>query len=528
MRTYVEIPQIGRVSGEITLYQDSLNTGKSEEVGRSNGFFIMVRGRLINEDDSHFGTGESSYQTFNRLHAVLYADGLDDSLVASREAVLAEARNAFQQYLLAKYNEVRNWYENYLSELDVEEAVGTRLEAVPGFLARLPLRYAIERARTEEWTILHGIRLPAKGTEMKTAITGFESAPLDVVDPLAVFDASSGTLRVNTNHPFYLNFHDDTEEIEEIAVAEVLLEAYLYEAGYSPEEVMSLMRRRDDLLRALVRQYPRSVTAIADRLRNSVHDYLELEHACHGAFEVLGFQVAPMGGPGKPDGLAEAPLAPGISRKQAKGQERSYKLTYDAKSTKHDKVKSKDLGLATVARHRTDFAADYAVVIAPDFESEEDGEESKEVKEAMQQGVCLIRARDFATLLEVSGSKPLPLDQLEELFSCRSPDESREWIMEFKNSEPTTQPDYLGVLETIHKLQCRYPNEPPSFGAIKFSNPKFAEDPELTETMLSDWVETIERIVPELVHVYRGKAEITQTPGHIIDMMHKRLGQHSK
>lgn len=61
--SFVEIPSIGRVSGEFALYEDSLVGGKAEDVGRSHGFFVMVRGRLINLEEPLFGTSPLSHAT---------------------------------------------------------------------------------------------------------------------------------------------------------------------------------------------------------------------------------------------------------------------------------------------------------------------------------------------------------------------------------------------------------------------------------------------------------------------------------
>ena len=48
------VPTIGRVTGYAEAYKDLL-TGKSDELGRSYGFFVYVFGRLVNVVDGHFG-----------------------------------------------------------------------------------------------------------------------------------------------------------------------------------------------------------------------------------------------------------------------------------------------------------------------------------------------------------------------------------------------------------------------------------------------------------------------------------------
>ena len=47
---------LGRVTGYVEAFVDPLTGGKSDQLGgRSHGFFVYVRGRLINAEDEHFG-----------------------------------------------------------------------------------------------------------------------------------------------------------------------------------------------------------------------------------------------------------------------------------------------------------------------------------------------------------------------------------------------------------------------------------------------------------------------------------------
>jgi len=517
--TFIVIPEIGRVSGEFTLFEETLLRGKAEETGRSYGFFVMVRRRLINHDDPLFGIHVLSHMTFNRLRAVIHADGLDRYIVASRESVSDEAKGTLREYLTAKFNEIRVWYEDHIREREKEEGIEERLAAVPGPLARFPLRHALERAQHEKWTMSQAIRLPPKEKPIVDSIKSFEpTAVLDPTEPFAVFDAGTGTVRINTNHPFYLNY-SESPNIEALAAAEILLEAYLYESSLSPDEVRGLLRRRDELLRAIVRERPRSVVLVARQLRDSVGNKNDLENACHRAFRALGFEVIPMGGSGKPDGLATAVLGVKYSGQSGEVEERSYKLTYDAKSSEHQKVKSGDLHLSTVSRHRADCGADYAVVIAPDFETSE-GDESKAVKESRQQGVCLIRVKDFADLVVLSGTKPLPLNKVEELFrDCRSPDESRAWVERFRE-EAAPRPDLRIVLEAIYRLQQQNPTDPPSFGAVKFSESRLSS---VSERQIKEWMLALSRLLPELINVYDDKVELNQTPENIVTQIQQSL-----
>jgi hypothetical protein len=53
-------PLLGRVYGTFDLFEDVLSSGKSGRFGRSHGFFVYVRGRLLNEEDAYFGIDERS------------------------------------------------------------------------------------------------------------------------------------------------------------------------------------------------------------------------------------------------------------------------------------------------------------------------------------------------------------------------------------------------------------------------------------------------------------------------------------
>lgn len=50
-RPAIRLPQLGVLSAEISLFSSSLATGVAAEHGRSHGFFVMVRDRLLNPDD---------------------------------------------------------------------------------------------------------------------------------------------------------------------------------------------------------------------------------------------------------------------------------------------------------------------------------------------------------------------------------------------------------------------------------------------------------------------------------------------
>jgi Histidine kinase-, DNA gyrase B-, and HSP90-like ATPase len=74
----IDVLLLGRITGYAEAYKDIL-TGKSDELGRSYGFFVYVFGRLVNVMDGHFGISpdELRHGTFGRFRLVVHMDGLD-------------------------------------------------------------------------------------------------------------------------------------------------------------------------------------------------------------------------------------------------------------------------------------------------------------------------------------------------------------------------------------------------------------------------------------------------------------------
>ena len=111
-------PLLGRVTGFIEAYEDEL-AGKSEDWGHSNGFFVYVRGRLINVDDPGFGIPRNKLQhgTFSRFRMVIHIDSLDEELRSSRETILeGERLIAARNLLWAGFNFARSKIAKHAEE----------------------------------------------------------------------------------------------------------------------------------------------------------------------------------------------------------------------------------------------------------------------------------------------------------------------------------------------------------------------------------------------------------------------------
>ncbi|MCJ7634394.1 hypothetical protein MUP77_18635 [Candidatus Bathyarchaeota archaeon] len=186
-------------------------------------------------------------------------------------------------------------------------------------------------------------------------------------------------------------------------------------------------------------------------------------------------------------------------------------MTIDTKSTQDTGVKSGNIGFATISRHRDEFKANYAVVIAPDYQVA-DGEKSKTVKEARRENVCLICANDFANLVLGSAAKPISLEKLRELYELRSPDETKRWINKF-NSESFNTPPIVDILHTVWKLQQEDTKDAPEIIAIRYKEPKLQN---YSKDEIRGWLNSIQRLVPELVVLIGDKVQLNQNPKNVI------------
>lgn len=498
---FVEIPHYGKISGTVEVFQNAIDTGKSTQMGHSNGFFVMVRERLINQDDNLFGITSLPHLGFNRIRVEVHANFLDNFLVASREDTSdASAKDALQTYLKAVYNDVRNAIERKFEEEAKEETLEDHLRNLPGTLLSYPLRQAIERIISDQQTGYSIMTEPGK--KAIAAIKEVELRETGLEGPLATLD--EGKIYINVNHPFYRNYAD-YPGVRKLMVAEVLLEAYMVDAGVSAGQTKEILSRRDKLLRTLASKFPEDAVEVSESIRTTVTSQESLEIACVDGFRILGFEATHLGRKGRPDGIAVAPL--GVQKNGSRG----YSVTIDAKSTQDEEVQSGNIGFATISRHRDEFKADYAAVIAPNYQVSE-GEDSKAVKEARRAEVCLLRAKDFADLVLGSAAKPVSLDRLRELFELRSPEETTKWI-KMLNSEPFNPPPIVAILSTVWSLQQEDKRDAPELMAIKYREPKLQS---YSKEDIRGWLNAIQRLVPELVVVVGDKIQLNQSPKNVM------------
>lgn len=498
-RFALEHQAIGRITGYAEAYHDLL-TGKSNEIGRSHGFFVYILGRLINVEDGHFGIppDELRHGTFGRIRVVIHMDGLDEYLQSDREhiregPVLKDAQNI----LRAIFNKIRHEVEKAVAEEGPTIRLARKLASSPASLSRRPI---IEMARAA----LNGkiksryIALPPATTqnEREKLVSAMETrvempeqfvGGIDLVydatsdDGIAVYDAVTSRLRVNGLHPFVGAFFDEFTNkasglpLEIFAMGEVLLESHLYQAALKQDQIDVVMTARDELLRFVAQESGRrTALTIANALRNARNDEDKLEVEVIEAFRSLGFDATRVGGKGKPDGVAKAHLSPGADNKP-----RRYAVTLEAKSKKKDgaKLKTQTFGASTIVLHRDEAQCDHAVVVAPAFDHTpgKDSNLAKHIKadrdntaaKGELRTITAIHVDDLARLVQLRPVKRLGLARIRELFqSCSLPEECKEWVDKVEK-ESVAKPPYKKIINAIHALQQEYDMAAVEYGALR-------------------------------------------------------------
>jgi hypothetical protein len=540
---------LGRVTGYVEAYKELL-TGKSDALGRSHGFFVYVLGRLINVIDGHFGIkpDELRHGTFGRIRVVVHMDGLDAFLQSDRERiregpVLADAQN----FLRGVFNFVRPVLEKH----DEDEVGGARLArkmaGSPASLSRRPLiemaRAALEGKVRSRYIALPPATTKAERERIVDELEERAETPEQFVvgidfaydatseDGIAVYDASTGKLRINGLHPFVGAFFDEFTSkasglpLEMFAMAEVLLESHLHQSGMKQDQIDTVMTVRDELLRYVAQESGRrTALTTANALRNAKNDEDKLEAEVVEAFRSLGFEATRLGGKGKPDGVAKAHLSP-----DSDSTPRRYAVTLEAKSKKKDgtKLKTKVFGVSAIARQRDDYQCEHAIVVAPAFEhtpgkdsalaTEIKADRENSIAKGAPKTITAIHVEDLARLVQLRPVKRIGLAKMRELFrKCSLPEECKEWVNEIEK-EKVTKPRYRQIIQAIHKLQQEFDLAAVEYAGLRVSlaqdTPpyKFSKNEELIELC-----KAMAAMAPGAIMATDRTVELDQSPANVV------------
>ena len=534
---------LGRVTGYIELYEDIITGGKSSKMERSYGFFVYVHGRLINIDDEYFGINSNLLQhgTFSRFRMVVHVDRLDGELRSSRESIReGELLETARNILHGAFNFARTKLAEHTVQVSPEFRLLKRISSSPRSLTRKPIVDVLINALQGKYipryfTFPRGL----KGEEEKSFVSMIQkraeseeglvkNAQIIELSPdqgIAVLDIESGTLKINSLHPFIACFIDEYEDnkssepLELQALSEVLLEAYLLDAGLDEEIVNNIMSKRDELLRHLARSIgKRNAVMIAQDLEDAATNKNLLEKELVDSFNSMGFDATRIGGRGKPDGYAEAYLAA-----KSGGEAQRYKVSLEAKSKEQPgkKVSSKSVNISGIARLRDDNKCDHALVVGPDFPTSKDDESAllKEIKadnEKTGKTITLIKINDLARLVRLAPIKRVNLNQLRELFTkCKSPKESKEWVDGIEKTRPKTQP-YREILQTIDDEIKSGAPQVVEYAAVS-AGLRRDHNINMTSREIAELCKAMSYMAPGFIHTIGRTVELNMRPDKVLE-----------
>ena len=463
----IEMPGIGLVTGDASIYREQLTTGKSSQAGRSHGFFIKVRGRVINLNDELFGLDALNHAAWSRFVMVVSADGLRNYLQSSREGVrYSPAIELFREYLHFKFNECRNIYTKQLERDLIGIDLERLLEETPSSLIRIPLLDTVRAQSLDPSKATYYVRTPlfANDDEKCEWLRGldraFDKGILQSVTyeshgpyaKLAEYDPKSRNLAVNDDHPFVNQMsrgNRDNGPVTLFAQAEVLLEVLMRDYGLDPETTMNLMLSRDRALRSLTGYGPVLAAEAMRLLGVANQDETAMERAVGYALEAMGFVYTKRERVGGHDGIADARLG-------LRGEEyASYRIVFDAKTTSGARVAANAIPFSRVQQFKADENADFAIVVAKAFDGESDPDSSAS-RSAENGRISLIKTEDLRRLLELHLKHGITLIRLRDLFQDRfTVVKTRGWIQDLESelAQPSRHIPVLELLRTLEDLK---------------------------------------------------------------------------
>ena len=352
----VNLPNIKGIHGYVELYEDSLLKGKSQEMGRSYGIFLMIRDRLINIDNPLIGSmSELNHAAFNRIRIIVHADGLDDYLTSGRETIKeCPAFSDLQKYISQKFNRAKTFFDKHIQTLENSLNASDKISKTSARLSKRPLFIVAQKflnGQIDEPLLIElpqGLSQPQKEeflADLEDQILKEDSNLIKEIDfdssmapedPLAKLDLKERKVKINAIHPFFLNYlnvFNSELPIKFMATAEILTEASMIEQEIDPVIIRTIIRRRDSILREVTYPDNPNAPAIALMIKNALSTPDELENAIFYGFKCLGFDTTKIGGKGKPDGKAIAFM--GFSA--SKNCVQDYSITYECKSTGKEK-----------------------------------------------------------------------------------------------------------------------------------------------------------------------------------------------
>lgn len=475
----VSIPILGEVRIGLKTFSDSLLHASSAELGRSYGVFVIVRNRLLNEDDYQHLVQDPSFGTLYRAQIVIHADGLDAALLADRERLSTGRAETIALRIIEQsaYRAARQLVDKDQADAALEELSSTLLPTNHRELWHDPITSYLASHDQDQ-------RLPvpnSDGDVLERIATGSNR-------PTASYSSHDARFQVNTDHPFRSAVDQKIgggrkarqlrRVLDVLAVAEVLLEGRLLGEGLSKQQAGDILNWRDDLLREIGRRFGEAPEELQARVvEASFSGDKEFEVALRDIFRDMGFDAERKAGPGAEDILAVAPVGTDLHR-----------FTIDAKGSKN-RVSNLAAHVGGVAAHRDAVKAEHALIIARDFAGlESSGDMAAVLKECKAAG--RVSAVTLETLFEIHDlmhTYMYPLRVvLDMLRNVRTPEGYADDIAALTRPRPAF--DYPHFLATVWDRQgTQALGEPVYYQALRQDEPAWKEsisDKEMTHQML--------------------------------------------
>lgn len=421
---------IGKVKGTARIHEKQLTTGKSGQVGRSHGFFVRVRDRVINLEDELFGIQQPNHAAWSRFALEVSAEGLRGHLLSSREGVRdSEHIHEFREYLLKKFNECRVAFDEWNRKENDQLDIASLLSDHPSFHVIEPLLRSVrDTVKVGSESFYIGIPQEVEKENQSQWLTTYESEvaekPFDKTEfvkhgpnaPALRYDPATRNLLVNSDHPFVdklTNGDKHRNPAKLFASSEVLLEGQLQDQGVDRTLIADFLRDRDRVLRLMAGDAPPTAKEVLRQLEIANQNHAALEQAVGVAFQILGFEHERKGGyVSGPDGVLYARLG---RHKEALAD---YKLVYDAKQTNQPRVPAAKIDLSSLEDFRERHGAQFGFFVATVYEAEEDldGALNRRISSGVGGCLTLLKTEHLKRLVLLHFRHGITLTKLRSLF----------------------------------------------------------------------------------------------------------------
>lgn len=535
---HISIPGIGEVTGKITLFENQISGGKSEERGSSNGFHINVLGRLVNQADPSFGEENLSHAAWARFRMTTRGDGLNTYLTTDREK-FKERRDlkVFRAFLRRCFNLARSYYDS-----DTNASMpdgGDVLVKSLGVMSLSPLRNVVSEAlksqappirdlfddqgvldreaKRQSWRENTSDNIKNALSEVKYEATGDES--------FVKFRLADNAIVINKDHPFvaeHSRSKAEKELLRTIAMVNLLSDVYALDIGIAPSALQDVRDYRDKLMRFRAMQQRRSGTYIAKlllQMQNDSSNSRRLEAVLSDALRYLGFEVKDLAKPGEPEGIASAYSTPSYARASAANPTPPlYSFTFDAKSSKNEVAATGNIRLDGMVEHRERFRTNYSLVVAPGFS------DGALATRCVQQKVTPMTATDLGKLLEYTVEYgALPVTELRKVFDLYDPVEVTKWVGEFENWLKNQRPLTLDIfLKALDNLKGQVPDVLPA-GTLALECRRGLKAVSVTDDHVLALARGLSILIPDLVGVDGDKIVVNASAERVAAAVARQL-----